>query len=111
MTHTIPGDYHTDKAGPILTRGAPVRGPRSRTGPHDVVTHEPNGTHCMTVFEKADDDRESGYLFGDSYAPDAGFSVFRVADIPVDRFTGPNRTILAFVRGMYPAAEFLIIWH
>ena len=61
--------------------------------------------------EKADDDRESGYLFGDSYSPDAGFSVFKVADIPVDKFAGPNRTILAFVREMWPAAEFLIIWH
>ena len=47
----LPGDLVSPTAGPILRRGTPVRGPRSPAGPVDIVTHEPNGTHCMTVFE------------------------------------------------------------
>lgn len=48
---TLPGTVTSPTAGPLLRRGAPVRGPSSPDGDPDIVTHHPNGTHCMTVFE------------------------------------------------------------
>lgn len=59
------------------------------------------------------DDRESGYLFGDSYRPDAGFHVYRVADLAAtaDRISDANRGIVDFVCRQYPDHEFIVIWH
>jgi hypothetical protein len=60
-----------------------------------------------------DDDRESGYLFGDSYAPDAGFKVYRVADLePIAKdWPHTNGRILRFVVETYPVHTFIIVWH
>lgn len=48
LTGAIPG---------LLRRGSPVRTANSRNGVPDIVTHYPNGVHCMTVFEGLTDQR------------------------------------------------------
>lgn len=59
------------------------------------------------------DDREVGYLFGDSYRPDGGFRIYRVSDLSAaaGRISEANRGIVDFVCRQYPDHEFIIIWH
>ena len=59
-----------------------------------------------------DPDCESGFLFGDSYAPDDGFIVYEVASLaPVlSQFTERNRQLLTFILTAYPNQKFLIFW-
>lgn len=67
---------------------------------------------CSDGTRPGDPDREGGYLFGDSYTPDGGFTVYEVASLaPVLlNFSEYNRKILAFILATYPKHKFLIIW-
>lgn len=58
-----------------------------------------------------DDRHESGYLFGDSYTPDAGFAVYDVRDLPDIGDEHTNGKILRFLRETYADNQFIIIWH
>lgn len=66
---------------------------------------------CDSEGNRLPDDRESGYLFGDSYAPDAGFDVMPVSalrDVPArDR----NKQIIDMICSIWPDDRFILIFH
>lgn len=57
------------------------------------------------------DDQETGYLFGDSYFPDAGFKARLVSDLASIPAEGRNKQILDMICAIWPAHAFILIFH